>query len=258
MNILILGHNGMLGHMVLKYLQSVMITTETISSRWPNDDFKASVKNSNADFLINCIASIPQKKYLNFTELNIKLPIWLAKNFKGNIINPATDGEYSGDISIDTLYEKHMPRDAYDDYGLSKACIGAILMDYDNVKQIRTSINGPEKENGVTLFSWIHKQQLDIYCITNHYWSGITSLEWAKNALCLINTWDNAPKITQLSTKCITKMELLETINVVFNLNKTLLPKKDIKTINRCLKSDYELPNIQEQFIELKKFYYGV
>jgi len=258
MKVLVLGHNGMLGHMVHKYFNFINISVDTIDDRWPSIVFQNKVKNSNADFLINCIASIPQKEHVNFTELNIKLPIWLAKNFKGNIINPATDGEYSGDLTINKIYEKSAPRDAYDEYGLSKACIGAILMDYNNVKQIRTSINGPEKENGVTLFSWFSKQQSEVRCITNHYWSGITSLEWAKNALRLINDWDNYPKLIQLSTECIPKMKLLQTINSVFNFNKVLIPITDVHTINRCLKSDVKLPNIEQQFQELKEFYYGL
>lgn len=259
MKILVLGHNGMLGHMVCKYFKSLNLTIETTPFRWPDIKFKENIKNSNCDFLVNCIAAIPQKKYIDYIELNVKFPIWLAKNFRGNIITPSTDGEYCGDIPIDDLYSKTHPRDAYDDYGLSKACGSAILIDYDNVKQIRTSINGPElNDSGYTLFSWFRNQKNEVKCINNHYWSGVTSLEWSKNALKLINNWSEFPKLVQLSTKCITKLELLTIINEVFELKKTIIPISGESTINRCLQSDYEIKNLRDQFIELKKFYYGI
>lgn len=258
MTILILGHKGMLGHMIHKYFLHLNLCVETIDYRWPSEEFKDAIKNSNADYLINCIAAIPQKSYEDYSNLNIKLPIWIAKNFKGKIIHPATDGEFCGDIPISELYDRNTPRDAYDDYGLSKACVGAILADYTNVKQLRTSINGPELNNGVTLYSWFRNQTDVVNCIDNHYWSGITTLEWAKNAFYIISNWEKYPNITQLSTECITKMELLSTINDVFNLNKKLIPVSSTNTINRCLKSDYMLPTLKEQFIELKEFYYGI
>jgi dTDP-4-dehydrorhamnose reductase len=259
MRILVLGHKGMLGHMVCMYLESLELMVETIVEKWPSNEFKNNVKNSKADFLINCIAAIPQKKDKNYFELNIKLPIWLAKNFNGKMINPATDGEFSGKIPINQLYLKNNFRDADDDYGLSKACVGFILKNYDNVKQIRTSINGPELGNGgTTLFSWFKSQSDEVKCINNHYWSGITTLEWSKNALLIMKNWKKYPKIVQLSTKCITKLQLLDTINRIFSFEKKIIPISDITTINRCLKSDFELPTLEQQFIELKKFYYGI
>ena len=100
MNVLILGSNGMLGHMVEKYLKQYY-KIEIINHRGPSQDFKTAINNSNSDFLINCIGAIPQKTK-NF-DVNWELPIWLDNNFKGKIIHPVTDCE--------------MDRD---DYGISK------------------------------------------------------------------------------------------------------------------------------------------
>ena len=52
MRILVLGHKGMLGHMVCMYLESLELMVETIVEKWPSNEFKNNVKNSKADFLI--------------------------------------------------------------------------------------------------------------------------------------------------------------------------------------------------------------
>lgn len=109
MRILILGHTGMLGHMVKMYLEQ-FYTVETISDRWGTEEFKTTIQESDADYLINCIGAIPQRTK-NF-DINWELPIWLDQNFNGRIIHPGTDCEMDDD-----------------DYGISKAKAAAWLME---------------------------------------------------------------------------------------------------------------------------------
>ena len=46
MKILILGHKGMLGHMVYKYFnENTSCEILTIDSRWPNEDFVRNILN---------------------------------------------------------------------------------------------------------------------------------------------------------------------------------------------------------------------
>ena len=52
MRILILGHTGMLGHMVHKYLTSKLLTVETAQHRWPSQEFKEFIKDYDGDFII--------------------------------------------------------------------------------------------------------------------------------------------------------------------------------------------------------------
>ena len=57
-NVLILGHNGMLGHMVKKTLDNnERIKTFTLDKRFPDWD-KSLFKDY--DYIINCIGAIPQ------------------------------------------------------------------------------------------------------------------------------------------------------------------------------------------------------
>ena len=82
-NILVLGHKGMLGHMVCKIISNDSnYRLITINERFPNWD--KSVFN-NIDFVINCIGAIPQKTK-NF-DVNWEIPIWLDEMTNCKIIN---------------------------------------------------------------------------------------------------------------------------------------------------------------------------
>lgn len=255
MKILILGHLGMLGHMVFKYYKSENITVEKIEDRWPSDDFINKIKNSDCDFLINCIGSIHQKKpsWNQYKLNNIELPIFLSDNFKGKIIHPSTDCVFNGKIPQGELYSQNCIPNVIDDYGMSKAYISLILNSRDNVKQIRTSIIGPELKNKVSLFEWFFSQEV-VNGYTNHFWNGITTLEWAKQSLHIIKNWNQCGSIVQLATTCISKYELLMIIDKVYEANKKIIPiLKDHH--NKCLLSSYPCDSIEKQLVNLKNFY---
>jgi len=190
--------------------------------------------------------------------LNINLPVWLANNFKNEILHPTSDGEFSGKLHVNSYYSKTHDKDAFDEYGVSKIISSRILKKYKHVKQIRTSIIGPEMFEGRMLFSYIFNTPDVLNGIINHHWNGITSLEWAKLSLDVICNWEFKDTIIQVGTKCISKYHLIMLINEIFELNKTVIKINDIKTLNRCLASDYVMTDIETQLKDLKQFYYGV
>ena len=61
MNVIILGHNGMLGHMVVKYLSDKGCNITTCDYRFPDNEFKKFVSQYKGDYIINCIGAIPQR-----------------------------------------------------------------------------------------------------------------------------------------------------------------------------------------------------
>ena len=145
MKILILGSNGMLGHMVKKYLEQYH-EIETINHRWPSEEFKLAVIDSNADFLINCVGAIPQRT--KDFGINWELPIWLDQYFKGKIVHPSTDCEMDDD-----------------DYGLSKAKAANWIVDSGKrTKMIKASIIGPELNGHFSMLYWFlsNKKTLSI------------------------------------------------------------------------------------------------
>ena len=97
MKILVLGHRGMLGHMVHKYLSTKKdCELVTINSRWSSEDFIREVLSFNGNYIINCIGAIHQRK--TEFDVNIDLPIWLDSNCVDcRIIHPGTDFETDGD-----------------------------------------------------------------------------------------------------------------------------------------------------------------
>lgn len=258
MNILLLGHNGMLGGMVFRQFTKLKYNVITTNHRWPNEEFLNFIKNSECDILINCIGSIPHKspKLEDLYSINTILPIWLANNFKGKILHPTTDCEFSGKLPVGEFYCKTSIKDASTDYGISKASSSQILINYNNVKQLRTSIIGPEFNNKVSLLEWFFKQNDVVNGYANHYWNGITTYQWSILSHDIISNWNSFDNIIQVSTECVSKYELLNIINDVFKTKKHINPVQSL-IVNRCLKNDDQfknIPNITLQLQTLKKY----
>lgn len=258
MKILVLGHNGMLGHVVVKHFASRGEEVATTNLRWGTDEFNEYVKDSPCDYLINCIGCIPQKKpnWEQYKSVNILLPVFLSNYFSGKMIQPTTDCEFDGKISEDSYYLSEELPTALDDYGLSKAYVSLILKSKKNTKQIRTSIIGPELRGKVSLMEWFFKQTGNVNGYTTHHWNGITTLEWSKQALQIITNWNYYGGITQIGTDKTNKYELLCLINKIFDANKNILPIS-VDAVNKCLKTDYPIQSLENQLKDLKKFYYG-
>lgn len=245
MKILLLGQNGMLGHIVHKYMLEKGYTVDLCNYRWPSIEFKKYIQNSNAKFLINCIGSIPQKNNNHelFFSCNTDLPIFLAKNFKGQIIHPTTDCEFFGSSDSSFFYKKNDLQDAKDSYGQSKILATQQLIAYANVKIIRTSIIGPEILNKKSLWEWF------INCdhpngFIAHYWNGLTTLQWAKEAEKQMIDFNN--ELAQIGSNKVSKFQLLNILNEELRLNKNI---KELETnvVNKCLVTDYLVPDIRQQ-----------
>jgi dTDP-4-dehydrorhamnose reductase len=179
--------------------------------------------------------------------------VWLARTTKCKIIYPTTDCEFSGELPEHLCYSKDSVKDARDNYGLSKAMASEILEWFPNVKQIRTSIFGPELKNKVSIFEWFLSQTGEAKGYTNHFWNGITTLQWAKSALTIMNNWKSYDNVVQIGTAPIPKVKLLELINKVFEANKVIIPTEHIYC-NKCLESDFKIKSLEEQLIDLKNY----
>jgi dTDP-4-dehydrorhamnose reductase len=239
MKILILGHNGMLGHMVYKVLSNEtnfeLVTTEL---RWSNDEFKDFIKNFDGEFIINCIGAIHQRT--NQFEVNWELPIFLSSVKNKKIIHPGTDCEIDDD-----------------DYGISKRKASNYIKENStNTKIIKTSILGPEKNTSASLMEWFINTELNqVNGFSEYYWNGNTTLTWSKYCIELIKNWDMFETEIILESDCISKMEILQNLNEIFSLNKTIIPVNK-PSVNKCLYNGIKTPNIKNQIYELKKFYY--
>lgn len=250
----------MLGNAVEKYLISKKYDVETIPSslRWNNIDFKQAIIDSESEFIINCIGAIHQRSYDSdyYEFLNVKLPIFLDVTGK-RILHPSTDCVFSGKLDSSKMYLKTDERDADDLYGKSKAKIDKMICSVHlNTKIIRTSIIGHELQGHVSLLDWfLNSTQNELNGYVNHYWNGITTLQWAKIVEKIINNWDEYPVLTQIGSEVITKADLLRLMGRVYNKTVKVNDYEVEIPINKTIYSDIEVPSLEEQLRELKEFY---
>jgi len=236
MKVLILGHKGMLGHMVYKYLSTKDCEIVTTDLRWPSDEFRNFVVDFNGDFVINCIGAIHQRT--NEFGVNTDLPIWLDrlnKDFK--IIHPGTDCEMDDD-----------------DYGNSKRAAAEYLIEKGQMtKIIKTSIIGPELNSKASLLEWFLNSEGEVSGYSEAYWNGNTTLQWAKICYNLMIKWNDYKQLTIPTTGCVSKYDLLEIIKDVYEKDVLINIISDVK-INKCLDGNLNTPSIKEQLLELRVF----
>ena len=234
MQILILGHMGMLGNAVHRYLQKYY-TIDTIDFRWPSNEFIDYIKSYEGDYIINCIGAIPQKT--SDFGINSILPIFLELNSTCKIIHPATDCESDNSL-----------------YGISKRIATDWLrVNGKNTYIFKTSIIGIELNSADSLLCWfLNQPQVNGYLQAK--WNGITTLEWAKQCKCLIETQNAQSTYTVFNSDCISKFELLTSMKEVFNHDIEIHPIDGIGS-DKCLTGHVKTINIKQQLIELKEFY---
>jgi len=246
MKVLILGHKGMLGHMVHKYLSTLedceLVTTDL---RWPCDGFKDFIIDfwnaQDGNYIINCIGAIHQRT--NNFDVNTELPIWLDSNIDYNlsscrVIHPGTDCEIDDD-----------------DYGNSKRISTEYLVEKGCVtKVIKTSIIGIELNTKSSLLEWfLNLEEDSVSGYSECYWNGNTTLQWAKICYDMMVNWRKYNVLNIPATKCVSKYELLKLMGEVYDKDITINKNSDVK-INKCLVGDIDVPPLKEQLQEMKGY----
>jgi len=248
MKIAVIGSSGMLGHAVVNYLSKNKDFTIYAFTRNRKICREGNVFYINYDelfsfflpydYLINCAGILRTKEKtqeLLSESLNINtiLPLKILESELSNkIINITTDGVFSGKHGNYSEYSCH---DACDVYGKTKS-LGEIKS--DKVFNLRCSIIGKELNTSKNLLSWFLNQdsngKIDGY--TNHFWNGITTLQFAKICENIITNnvqSNNIQHIVPLDT--VSKYELLKLFNKYFKKNINIFPKHCSETVNKTL-----------------------
>lgn len=240
--ILVIGINGMAGHVIFKYLQERNTNkvfgiarniepTESIFNLDVSDTVELIkiINSNNFDFIINCVGVLNKN-----AEDHPEKAIWfnsyfphflesITKDTNSKVISISTDCVFSGKNGN---YIETDKKDGEGFYAVSKA-LGEIVNDKDLT--IRTSIIGPElKKDGIGLFNWVLNQTGEINGFTNAYWSGITTLELAK-FINKITSESNFPNglIHLTNNVKINKYNLLQIIKEVFELNDIVINESE-------------------------------
>lgn len=271
MRVLVLGSNGMAGHVIVRYLKNCGHTVSTFARN--NADYCVDIEDRNSltrffenadrfDFVINCIGLLI-KDSINRPDRAVLINSWFPhylenvySNSDTKIVHLSTDCVFDGEKGNYIESDVHSETNYY---GKSKS-----LGELNNSKDVtfRMSIIGPEiKSSGTGLLHWVlNNIDTEINGWENAWWNGITTLQLSK----CIEKYIQNPTITGIyhlvnNDIKINKYELLFKINEIFNLKKTINKSKGPKDINKVLIDtrkiiDFNIPNYDTQLLELKKF----
>ncbi len=236
MKVIVFGANGMLGQYVVSYLRDkgedvTEITRKELDiyKEWADKRLTLAISYAlydDPDWVINCSGITNKRGDISLEEMfvvNSLFPILLDKICfrqivkQPTVIHASTDCIFSG---ANGEYSEASQPTANNSYGLSKF-LG------DQTREsciIRTSIIGEAKEGrgNNSLLEWAKKNKgKEVQGYTQHFWNGITCLEWAKVAYEVITEkvkkWVGVKHIS--SNSKVSKAQLLEMISEVYNLN---------------------------------------
>ena len=253
-----LGSTGMLGSAVTRFLTREPLEVvefnragrPTISRNAArqldvadNQSLKSFLANSRFDFVINGIGLIKQLIDYN-SERDVKLAYIVNSEFpeilhdfsmktSTPVIQIGTDCVYSGRTG---RYSEESQFDCTDVYGLSKVDGESRSK---SLMTLRCSIVGHEINSNVSLMDWFLKQPVGarVKGFTNHYWNGITTLEFSRVISGVIASGNVIPGTTHLiPANQVSKFELLTTFSRFFDRDDVEIEAFEAEeSINRTL-----------------------
>lgn len=266
MKIFVLGSNGMLGQYLHRYFKGSMgVTRDMLNALLIRDDlFKHQLdllRINKGDVVINAIGITNKQKKDNweYIVVNSLFPRLLAdycEDIGANMIHISTDCVYDGKCGYYSESYKHNDENIY---GLSKSA-----GEPNNCTVIRTSIIGENRNSNLDLLEWVRSHEnTTINGWTNHYWNGITCLQFAKVCETIIKNnsfWKGVRHIH--SPKAVTKAHLITMIDTIYCLWNEVVNKDADIACNRILISEYDLteyniPDIYDQIVEQKGWIYS-
>ena len=270
MRIFVLGSNGMLGHVLSRYLKEqsfhvVDITRDALNATNDVDQIDWAVRSwcvRPDDIAINCIGIVPQKLSTIKDEhkVNTIFPHKLAQHFPNRIIHISTNCVFSG---TEHRAYTHAGYTEYDfprpdkSYGVTKLN-GEIPL---QAMVLRTSVIGPQIKG---IYGFYTRARLGSIKegYVNHYWNGITTLQLSKTI-----AWIIAQDLYKLGiyhihspntmSKCDLVKEILHINTSHWNITPKLTDGENLTLWS--FHQNINLPNIdrtiQDQLRDLHKWY---
>lgn len=271
MRILVLGCNGMAGHVISMYLEekgyivdrvarkSLLFKETIIMNILDFDALKKLIRSTKYDCVINAVGVLnadAENNHDNAVLINSYLPHFLAKITLGlptKIIHISTDCVFSGDKG--DYCEDDLP-DAKTFYGRSKA-LGE-LNDTKNLT-VRTSIIGPDiNENGIGLFHWFMKSRTkkEISGYSSAIWGGVTTIQLAKSIeLAMIKKISG---LYHLTNGCkISKYNLLQLFKSHFSSTDLNIVKNNDYSTDKSLVTKncvFDVPSYETMVLDMQKW----
>ena len=256
MRVTVLGHRGMLGHMVAKYLRAQGCQVLTLTQRFERSSphaFLNELSETGPDWCVNCIGIGPRQATTReqLFEVNALLPEMCIEALPPStgFIQASTDGVFDSSRSQRIFSEA---TDAQDDYGQSKRRAEAVIKG-NHRYVIRCSIIGPELGRGHNLLNWFLSEDSSVKGYVNHFWNGITTLEWAKLAYRVMTKEVVCVGIFQPGIfPALTKYELLVLLGRVWGHSIKIIEVEAADSVVRTLLPNVPCPSMLDQLLELK------
>jgi dTDP-4-dehydrorhamnose reductase len=256
MRVIVLGATGMFGHKLIQRLTDKYEVAGTVRSPTVGDRlarlFKsvkiycsvdannfASVEQAiadwKADVVLNCVGLIKQQQAANDALISIPInslfPHQLARlnTARGTrLLHFSTDCVFSGRRG--NYIEDDLP-DPLDLYGRSKL-LGEVVA--PNTLTLRTSIVGRGLSGHLGLIDWFVSQRgRQVNGYVNALYSGLTTIAAADLVLLLIRAFPKLDKLWHVSGDPISKFDLLQLVNRIYDLGIELVPDKQFKCDRR-------------------------
>ena len=267
MKILVLGKNGMLGHVVFTYFQEKGYEVEGTVTHGEGilydantnmDHIENIILDLKPNVIINCIGILNKIAESNKTlaiKLNSLLPHYineLSQKYNFKFIHVSTDCVFEGTKGKYT--ESSFP-DATSFYGRSKA-LGEIRNDR-NVT-LRTSIVGPDNNpKGIGLFEWFITQKDLVYGYSRVIWTGVTTIQLAKAMEKAIKK-DLTGLHHVVNNEFISKKDLLELFKKYFNKTIQIIENEQIISEKTLIRTDqsfnFNIPSYNQMVKEMKEW----
>jgi dTDP-4-dehydrorhamnose reductase len=269
MKIFVFGKTGMLGRYVYTYLKEksynvVGVGRKEVNASDSTNSLQKFIQDnmSKGDVVVNCMGTIKPRVDelgdINAIKVNSIFPRELAnlcEQYGVKLIHPTTDCVYTGSKGD---YNENDPYDVSDVYGMTKA-----LGEPSNCTVVRTSIIGEEVGQGRSLVEWIKGNKGgNTNGYLNHYWNGVTCLQFGKIVETMIEKDLFWTGIKHLHSNKVDKYELSSIINKHFNLGITITPMEVSTSVDRSMTTIYEdnlkqfnIPNLDIQIREMYDFH---
>lgn len=269
MKLLIMGGNGMAGHMLVDYFRLQGRHQVFYTTRNNSDDGGLIVDMTDSHLIeqliemvrphviINAVGVLNQEAEKNPIDayyINGILPHRIrnvADRIGARVMHISTDCVFSGTRGSYT--ETDAP-DGMTVYAMSKA-LGEIHS--QGHLTIRTSIIGPEiRAHRIGLLDWFLKQKGDILGYQQVFWNGITTLELAKSMDFFLEK-ELSGLIHLVQSKPINKYDLLLLFQVIWDKGDVrILPDtrltQDKTLVNTRKDLHYEVPSYEMMLRELE------
>lgn len=268
MKFLVLGCNGMAGHMISIYLsenghdvtgyarsKSKFVET-VIGDAKDTELLKKTIEYGEYDAVINCIGILnkfAEDDHEVATFLNAYLPHFLSKTAKeigSYIIHMSTDCVFSGKKG---QYKEDDLRDGESFYDRSKA-LGELDDEYSVT--LRNSIVGPDiKKTGIGLMNWFMQQKGTVKGFKKAIWTGQTTLQLAKT---MEQAAIQKPHgiYNMVPDESISKYELLKLFNNIRLNPIEIIPEENFIADKSLVRTkydgfDYKIPDYETMVFEL-------